>query len=189
MSTQLVTHEIDFNFRPKSYWGTAEERLAKRLGTYDGIFMGWATRSGFDLPTLLPTEVEMARLRLAETGHQEVTSIRARRVGRRIAYRIVDEELSSEGYRFVFRPRSSSIPLTLGKLIEMIDNVEVFGPDGEAFPKGLVIAAWEHQVNECENSDPESLRNWMAVSSEYYPDLKAYYQQVFVQWALAKELI
>jgi len=95
----------------------------------------WA--NGFDLPTLLPTEVEIARLRLAETVHQEVTSIRARRVGRRIAYRIVDEVLSDLGYRFEFRPRSSSIPLTLGKLIEMIDNAEVFGPDRESF-----LEAW-----------------------------------------------
>src|SRR5215472_3435240 len=100
MSTRRVTLGIDFEFRPKSYWGTELVRRAKQLGTYDGITIDEATarksffglkpllRSGVDLPPLRPTEVEIARLRLAETIQQEVTSIRARRVGGRIAYRI-----------------------------------------------------------------------------------------------------
>ena len=53
---------------------------------------------------------------------------------------------------------------TFGKLIQMIDNAQVVGSDGEAFPKGLVISAWEHQVTECGNIDPES-RNWIDVAT------------------------
>jgi len=200
MGTQHVTLGIDFEFRPKSYWGTEQLRRAKQLGTYDGIVIDEATarktffglkphlRSGIDLPRLGPTEVEIVRLRLAETIHEEVTSIRARRVGRRIAYRIVDEVLSECGYVFEFTPGWSSMPLTFGKLIEMIDNVEVFAPDGETFPRGLVVSAWEHQLNECENTDPESLKKWIDVSSVFYPQLKTYYGHVFEEWAKAKGL-
>jgi len=190
MSRRRAIRGIDFERRPKSYWSTAKERDAKRLRTYDRPLVDKIRdRSGRDLRAFPATEVEIVRLQLTETIHEEVTSIRARRVGGRITYRIVSEVLTEYGYQFKFSPCSSTLPLTLGMMIEIIDNAQVIGPDGKTFPKGLVISAWEHQLTECENTDPESLKNWIDVSSEYYPDLKHHYQRVFVQWALAKNLI
>jgi hypothetical protein len=49
-------------------------------------------RGGEDLPSLAPGEVEIARLQLLDTVHGEVTSLRARRDGARIALRLVDEQ-------------------------------------------------------------------------------------------------
>jgi len=48
-------------------------------------------RGGEDLPDLEPGEVEIARVQLLNSVHGEVTSLRARREGGRIALRLVDE--------------------------------------------------------------------------------------------------
>jgi len=131
------------NERVGTYWGGGEkEQLAKRLETYDGISIDYEAarknfyglrphlRSGADLPALRTTEVEIACLRLAATIHEEVTSIRARRVGNRIAYRVVDEVLTPEGYTLEIMPRSSRQPITLGQLISLIDNAKICDPGG-----------------------------------------------------------
>ena len=122
--------------------GGEKEQLAKRLETYDGISIDYEAarknfyglrphlRSGADLPALRTTEVEIACLRLAATIHEEVTSIRARRVGNRIAYRVVDEVLTPEGYTLEIMPRSSRQPITLGQLISLIDNAKICDPGG-----------------------------------------------------------
>ena len=49
------------------------------------------TRGGEDLPDLEDGEVEIARLSLTNSVHGEVTSLRARKVGKKIALRMVDE--------------------------------------------------------------------------------------------------
>lgn len=48
-------------------------------------------RGGEDLPDLEPGEIEIARVQLLDSVHGEVTSLRARRQGGRIALRLVDE--------------------------------------------------------------------------------------------------
>ncbi len=48
-------------------------------------------RGGEDLPNLASGEVEIARVQLLDSIHGEVTSLRARREGGRIALRLVDE--------------------------------------------------------------------------------------------------
>ncbi|MFM1881710.1 MAG: hypothetical protein RJA05_119 [Planctomycetota bacterium] len=53
--------------------------------------MGWRACGGEDLPNLANMEVEIARVRYVDTIHGEVTSLRARRKGRKIRLRLCDE--------------------------------------------------------------------------------------------------
>jgi hypothetical protein len=53
--------------------------------------MGWRASGGEDLPDLQTSEVEIARLRYADTIHGEVTSLRAKRKGKGIQLRLCDE--------------------------------------------------------------------------------------------------
>jgi hypothetical protein len=48
-------------------------------------------RGGEDLPGYLVDEVEIARVEAPTTVHAEVTSVRCRRVGKRLVYRVVDD--------------------------------------------------------------------------------------------------
>jgi hypothetical protein len=171
--------------------------IAKQRGTYEGISIDYKTarknffglqphlKSGGDLPAMRASEVEIARLRLAETIHEEVTSIRATRVENRITYRILEEELTPEGYTFEIKPRSSRQPLTLGQLISLIDNAKIHDPDGNVENTGLVLPHWEYEFNE-QQSEIESISACIAISSVFYKQLAAYYGQVFTEWASSK---
>lgn len=183
------SHSVDINldFRPETYWPPATAKHSRTKGTYavedlklNKTFFGLHSqiRSGEDLPDFLETEVEITRLRLGQTVHEEVTSIRARRVGSRIVYRIVDELVEEWGGEIKVRPRSSSHPLTLRQLIRLIDTAEI--PDEDRI--GLVIPTWELRLSMV-GKDPQSLRDWVVISSVFYPQLKIYYDRVFLQWA------
>ena len=100
------------------------------LGRMHPAFMG-----GEYLPTLLQTEVEIARITIASTT-QDVTSVYARRGKHRIYYRVVDEY---EGETLSTRNTRTSIrPLTLSELEtffnsawSIFDVLEMnFGKDG-----------------------------------------------------------
>jgi len=124
-------------------------------------------------------------LRLAETIHEEVTSIRARRVGSRIAYRIVEEVLTPEGYTFGIKPRSSLQPLSLGQLVNLIDNARIHDPDGNVESTGLVLPHWEYEFNE-QQSEIKSIKASIDICSVFYEQLQIYYDQVFPEWAASK---
>ena len=67
------------------------------------------------LPSANGAEIEIARIRIDSTTG-DVTSVYARRVGQRIAYRVVDEY---EGDTLSGRTRrTSNKPLTMGQMIE-----------------------------------------------------------------------
>jgi hypothetical protein len=77
-------------------------------------------RGGEDLPDLEEGEVEIARMTLADSVHGEVTSLRARRKGKEIAYRIVDEY----GTEIELPIAKSSVPLTEEQIIEMFRDCD-----------------------------------------------------------------
>jgi len=86
----------------------ADER--QRLGAIHPDFMG-----GEYLPRSGHQEIEIARIRIRSTT-SDVTCLYARPVGRRIAYRMVDEY---GGETFTGRAhRTSMRPLTMGQMIE-----------------------------------------------------------------------
>lgn len=86
----------------------ADER--QRLGAIHPDFMG-----GEYLPRSRHHEIEIARIRIRSTT-SDVTCLYARPVGRRIAYRVVDEY---GGETFTGRAQRTSMrPLTMGQMIE-----------------------------------------------------------------------
>jgi hypothetical protein len=139
-------------------------------------------RGGEDLPDLLRREVEIARIWFAQTVHREVTSIRARPGGARIRYRVVDEYCEDGDEAFVISPRDTHHPLTLAQLIHLIDTATIPGDPDEQ--PGLVVPWWDDWMRF--DSDPEAQRGSIAVSSEFYPQLSAWYDDVFEEWCRRK---
>jgi hypothetical protein len=195
---------MDLSFRPRTYFGpipaethllahtTGHERreflraqLASdgddpMLDLLTGLFdldreslgrIHPALMGGEYLPPFLEDETEIARISLASTTADQI-SVRARSVPDGIEYRIVDEyEDMDLGYVCV--PDRSEHPLTLGELVALIDGAL---PDGGAALSPL----YGNVAANC--GDPCSLRNFVSVSSEYYPQLGAYYDARIAAW-------
>jgi hypothetical protein len=146
---------------------TPEQR--KGLGRIHPSFMG-----GEYLPDSLLGEVEISRIELASTTSDTI-SVRARPLGRtRIAYRIVDEY--PEDGTLSCSPKTSRRPLTLSRLIGLLDNGKQSGGD-------LVggFALGYNNMN-AESSDRANLRHFTRISSDIYRDLGAHYEHVFEDW-------
>ena len=189
----------DLDFRPGSYWpgdslrlailgniqGEARRRLLEQaleagdgdfppegllrpilepglrdlLGKIHPNFMG-----GEYLPDYLPEEVEIARVAMNSTTG-DVISIRANQEEDGLLhYRVVDE------YAREFRLplEVSDLPLSTGQMIQLIDGAEWDDT-------GLILPFLE--VN-CEYDDAERLRDFIWVSSDFYPDLAGHYRRV-----------
>src|SRR5207245_8542767 len=84
----------------------------------------------------------------------DVISLRARRADKRIHYRLVDEYET----QYEIEPASSDEPLTFGELVELINNIQ---REGDLWFQSLRDANRESFIH---------------VSSEFYPQLAAYYQ-------------
>jgi hypothetical protein len=147
-----------FDFIAKS---ALDDDERKALGGIHPRFMG-----GEYLPNLGQREVEIARVTIQSTL-QDVTSVFARRGKRRIYYRVVDEY---EGDTLSGRTeRTSTKPLTLGELEQffncawsIFDILEMnFGDDGY---------------------DPDDIRSFSSVTSQFYPQIGALYRQRIEAW-------
>ncbi|MCC5863471.1 MAG: hypothetical protein JJT93_16355, partial [Gammaproteobacteria bacterium] len=131
----------------------------------------FALRGGDFLPRLRRNEVEIARLSLESTTW-DVISIRARRAGKRIAYRVVDEY----GTDYKIRPKISARPLTLGQLIALIDGLS----DGECDRSPSAMR--DDQLIFGDAYRIEEIAGFVEVSSPYYEDLDACYEAEAVAW-------
>ena len=123
------------------------------------------------LPDHAPGEVEIARLTMASVT-QDVYSIRARRKGGAIHYRIVDEY----AMEWSWSPESSEHPLSFRELIHLIDNAELYGEG----PPDFTDTFRDGQLNQ--GMEPDQAAGWVTVTSEFYPDLRAYYQDKADAW-------
>jgi hypothetical protein len=142
---------------------TERDRVA--AGRVHPMFMG-----GEYLPHMKATEVEIARISLRSVTCDQV-SVRARRRGARIAYSIVDE-YESEYVEYDPRPRTSVRPLTMRKLIAMLDGA---CPDG-----GAVMS---HTLLLIPHVDsPDELHRFTSVESDFYPELGRYYAGRFDEY-------
>jgi hypothetical protein len=147
-----------FDFVAKS---ALDDDERKALGRIHPRFMG-----GEYLPNLGQSEVEIARITIQSTL-QDVTSVFARRGKRRIYYRVVDEY---EGETLSGKTeRTSTKPLTLGELEQffngawsIFDVLEMnFGDDGY---------------------DPDDIRRFSSVTSQFYPQIGALYRRRIEAW-------
>src|SRR5262249_36592330 len=108
----------------------------------------------------------------------DIISIRARRQGARIHFRIVNEYDDETVY--YCEPQNSARPLTMGELVDLIDNARgegMYPDDGTG-----LTAAWRdfHVANG--SSPPEDMVDFVRVSSEFYPDLHHYSQAEAAAW-------
>jgi leader peptidase (prepilin peptidase)/N-methyltransferase len=141
-----------------------DQRL--HAGSFHPSLMG-----GEYLPDYVPGEVEIARIALKSTT-ADVISIRARREGSEIQYRIVDEYDT----RFECTPATSASPLTMGELISFIDTAQ----DGMMGAAGLTSSYRQHNLTD--EADPTSLIDFVTVSSPFYPELQAHFPQEAEEW-------
>jgi hypothetical protein len=162
---------LDLSFRPPCYFTVVPidairaERsaaMARRVGVLDssGSFHPLALSGAF-LPEPEREEVEIAHIALRSTTGDRM-SVRARRVGARIAYSVHDE-YDGETLNEDFRPRSSRQPLTLRQLVALIDAAyDVEGVLDDNLEGG---------------ADVSQMRRFVSVSSPFYPQLGAVYEQ------------
>lgn len=196
---------IDLAFRPRSYFGpipaethllahtTGHERreflraqLASdgddpMLDLLAGLFEGLdreslgrihpALMGGEYLPPFLENETEIARISLASTTADQI-SVRALRLLDGIAYWIVDEyeDMSPD---YVCQSGRSELPLTLGELVGLIDG---------ALPDSGAALSHLYANVASGGEDLWRLRDFVSVSSEYYPQLASHYDLRIAAW-------
>jgi hypothetical protein len=156
----------DLNLPPELVVCLLDEEDRAAIGRIHPAFMG-----GEYLPPLLDDEVEIARVSLASVTADQI-SVRAQRVQRGIAYRIVDE-YGEDGPGYVCRSNRSELPLTLGELVAMIDGAQEGG--------GAAMSALISNV-ESGADLPREYRDFVRVSSEFYSQLRAYYEARIEAW-------
>ena len=195
--------QYDMEFRPKSYWvyddpkkkvratvkGTVRRAVAEAAldgdpvgltdprcfdealpdgerdwrGSFHPMFMG-----GEYLPDRLPGEVEIARVEYQSvTG--DVVSVRARWHQGAIHYRVVDE-YHDEGTMYPVEPTNSELPLSMAEMIGLIDHAEI----------ALYVVIFNHENG---TGDPEDVRDFISVSSAFYPELGEWYADTVNEWA------
>lgn len=137
-----------------------DDHTRQVIGSIHPALMG-----GEYLPQLGQNEIEVVRIVLASTM-QDVISIRARRSGKRIAYRVVDEHENE----FTLPRKSSAAPMSLGQLIAFIDGTNQ-AEDSQG--NGLVYSVLDMNIEG--SGDIDSLRGFASVSSVFHPELQKYY--------------
>lgn len=194
--------KFDLSYRPATYWSESRRARANITGSFRRAVLDKALaqhnpsaahaalaepapglnealgaihpslRSGEDLPPTKKHETEIARITL-NSIHGEVTSIRARMVNSRICFLVEDEMTYEFGYKFKAKPRSSSQPLTLAGLIDLINNIDCRTERGEWYQTGVVLPHWDRLEGDKEVVD------FVRVTSHFYPQLKDWFQTYF----------
>ncbi len=154
-------------YRPTSFWTARSEGGGERGPV--------RRRAVFDLgreflPDKAPSEVEIALLSL-ESVTGDVIAVTARRRGSRIVYRIEDEYET----HFHFKPKTSTRPLSMGELVALLDGAtgHLAGATGLTSAYRNYNATW---------TNPERLVDFVIVTSVFYPELQAYYEEEAVEW-------
>ena len=121
--------------------------------------------SGEYLPDYLPGECELARI-IYDTIGLEIISIRVRKDGHKFLYRVVDERDT----QFTCRPKSSRKPLTLKRLIKLINNIKA--PKDSYFSTRLKGGDIQIILNPGGTAE---IAHRFEVESEFYPTLGRWY--------------
>ena len=153
--------------------GLLEERAHENFihtmsGCHSPVWMG-----GEYLPDVDSGEIEIARIILQSTL-MDVISIRAQWRSGRYHYRIVDEYEST----FDISRESSSKPLTLGQLIDLLQSSSC--PDS-TYPCGMVEGFWEAEREHGMESLEDNV-NFTSIESDFYPKLADWYDQRSEEW-------
>lgn len=170
--------KVNLGFRPRTYWPNSFFGLVRRRPrlTEDMLFEILCGNGAY-LPELLEGEVEIARLRYPYTVHREVTSIRARRIKRKIHYRVVSELV--ENGEIACGRETSDKPLTLAELIDLIESSDDF--DGQRYGLYFGDLHWRLQFPHLV-SGPDELNGFIEVSSSFYPEIGQWYVEACDEW-------
>src|SRR6266478_5643404 len=136
------------------------------LGKIHPSFMG-----GEYLPDYAEGEVEIARIELESTT-ADVTSIRVKKEGERIAYLIVDEYETE----FNILPTHSDKSLTLSELVRLIDGAMEEGS------LGLYYTQMNYEGGERSIEWLDQMRHFTRVESVFYPQLNLHYEKLLDLW-------
>ena len=143
-----------------------EPTLDSTARSIQGAIHPWLM-GGEYLPPLRPDEVEIARVTLRSVT-MDVFSIRARRSGERIYFRLVDEYMEQEPpERFVVKPRWAKNPLSMRQVISIIDE------------NGLID---DYRDLNFDGTNADEIFNFATASSEFYPELAAYFDHQNEKW-------
>ena len=148
-----------------------EDEIRTKRGRIHPLLMG-----GEYLPNYDAREVEIARIELKSTTY-DVISLRARPIGSRIKYSLVDE------YKTVYRlpQQTSSRPLSLRELIRFLDLVEQPDLTEPAWSRFGFILSFNESSLDC-GADLDDLRDFTRLGSDYYPDLAEHYFRTVEDW-------
>ncbi len=170
--------DLDLDWRPETYWPDGVDEPAHAMTDDPELVMSYGAAPGFGagshIPDLEAQEVEIACVMMQSTLGDAI-SIRARPLdGGRIGYRIVDEHETP----YECRPSSSSQPLSLRELGELLDQSEERG-EGEWGPG---IPWTPLRCNFEVGGTTESLWEFLDVRSDVYPQLAIWYGSRISTW-------
>ncbi|MFP4431182.1 MAG: hypothetical protein ACLFPV_08040 [Spirochaetaceae bacterium] len=150
------------------------ESLSREFKDLLTLSIGPGVRGGEDLPPLSDRQIEVVRFRYTQTIHREAWSFRGTQSRERIYFDVADEyDLNTEPAL-----GSSRAWPSLGKLIWILDRSEI----GET--TGLYFGDLSLRLgNDVE--DPEELRDFIKVSSFFYPAIGEWYDAAFEAWCRA----
>ena len=117
-------------------------------------------------PSHMGGEVEIARISLQSVTCDQI-SVRARRSGRRIGYRIVDEYESGH----ICRPAGSTSTLSLRKLTALMESACAGG--------SIIFPILNMNLRDSATAE---LEEFVSVTSDFYPDLGRYYRALTDAW-------
>jgi hypothetical protein len=153
-------------FRTESLTWDLKDEISREIGP--------GVRGGEDLPPLSDRQVEVVRFRYTRTVHEEAWSFRATQGRQRIYFDVEDEcGLTAEPALGSARAWPS-----LGKLIWILDRSVVGSAKGLYF--GDLALRLENEVRQ-----PEELRDFIQVSSFFYPAIGEWYEAAFEAWCVA----
>jgi len=166
-------------FSEKGFTGLSEFIAREELGEEDRaawgaihpMFMG-----GEYLPPSDDGEVEIVRISLRSVTGDQI-SVRAKREGETVKYRVVSEYEDDEDMHYLQPFYESNGPLTLGRLVSLIDGSEI---PGDIYSGGLVVASWNAGYDGSGKVD-DSI-NFVSIDSPFYPELKTYYETLSIGW-------
>src|SRR5260221_14205166 len=146
-----------------------EARVSR--GKIHPMFMG-----GEYLPDYGDCEVEIARIELKSTTY-DVISLRARPIGSRIRYRLVDE------YETEYRlpQQTSRRPFSLRELVRFLEFVEQPDLSDPTWSRFGFVLSFNESCLGC-GADLRDLRDFTRLDSDYYPDRVTAYSQALEEW-------
>ena len=166
-------NEFDLNYAPKNYWDLKEPNIYVPI---QNSFLG-----GPFLPEKKSGQVEIVSINLSSTTG-DVLSISAKQTKSKIVYEINDEYEGS----FSLGIKSSQKPLTMKKIIQLIDTSELDDAPGPEF--SCIFGGTRDWNYEEGGDDPIRYWDFETVHSDFYPDLNHWYKIKNFIWLIEKKI-